>query len=521
MRTLFSTPTGRVLLTGSLGCAMTVLDTNVVGIVLPTIARDLGASFADIEWVVSAYVLCFAALLLPAGSIADRYGRKRVFLCGITLFALTSLACAWASSAQALYAARAAQGVGAAFLLAPALAVIGHAFHDEAERARAWAVWGGIMGLTMVLAPLIGGAINALLGWRWAFAINLPICLLLGAAVLRNIPESRNPAPRPLDVPGILSFSSAVFMLTWALITGPERGWSSVVCVARGMGGALLFALFIAVERRRAHPMLDLSLFHSPGFVAAVAAMFAYAASAQVMASLLPLFLQNARGLDAASAGLAMLPFALAMLLLPQLGRKLGQRLPCAQILALGLCTTALGNLLMMLAARSASAPLTVLGMAVLGSGGGLLNGETQKAFMGNVPRDRACMASGISTTSRFTGVLAGFAGLGAVLAEGARDAMARALATVEGGSAHATEFIARAMAGDFDDAAHLYPQQQQAVIAAARRAYGAGFSHVFTAAALLALCAAGVVIWSIRRSSRPAPATPRAAEPIRRTPRS
>ncbi|MBP0597581.1 MFS transporter [Herbaspirillum sp. LeCh32-8] len=521
MRTLFSTAAGRVLLTASAGCAMTVLDTNVVGIVLPAIARDLGASFADIEWVVSAYVLCFAALLLPAGSVADRYGRKRVFLCGIALFALASLACAWAPTAQALYAARALQGVGAAFLLAPALAVIGHAFHDEGERARAWAVWGGIMGLTMVLSPLIGGAINAALGWRWAFAVNLPICLALAAAVLRHIPESKNPAPRPLDVPGILSFSSAVFLLTWALITGPEHGWSSVACVVRVAGGAFLFALFIAVERRGAHPMLELSLFRSPGFVAAVAAMFAYAASAQVMASLLPQFLQNARGLSAAQAGLAMLPFALAMLLLPQLGRRLGTRMSSPRILALGLCVTALGNLLMIWAARSGSAWPTVLGMAVLGSGGGLLNGETQKAIMGNVPRDRAGMASGISTTSRFTGVLAGFAGLGAVLAEGARGAMLNALATLEGGRALAERFAERAMAGDFDDAARLYGHQGAGAVTLARHAYGLGFSHVFMAATLLALVAAAVVGWSLKRSSRPALASPAAAERFQQTPRS
>ncbi|TWC71071.1 EmrB/QacA subfamily drug resistance transporter [Herbaspirillum sp. SJZ099] len=533
MRTLFSSAAGRILLSGSLGCAMTVLDTNVVGIILPTIARELGASFTDIEWVVSAYVLCFAALLLPAGSVADRYGRKRIFLCGIAAFALASLACALAPSAQALYVARAAQGISAALLLAPALAIIGHAFHDEAERTHAWAVWGGIMGLAMVLSPLAGGAINALLGWRWAFAINIPICLLLGVAVLRHIPESRNPSVRPLDLPGILSFSSAIFMLTWALITGPERGWGSVVFAVRAAGGVFLFASFIALQRKGAHPMLDLSLFRSAGFIGAVAAMFAYAASAQVMASLLPLFLQNARGMQAGAAGLAMLPFALAMLLLPQIGRRLARTWPAARILMLGLCTVALGNLFMALAAHTGSGALTMIGMAVLGSGGGLLNGETQKAIMGNVPRERAGMASGISTTSRFTGVLAGFTGLGAVLAEGARQAMARALATLGtngtngtngnngANGAHASEFIARAMAGDFGGAAQLYPQQREAAVAIARRAYGLGFSHVFTAAALLALCAAGIVAWSVRRAALPAPATSAAAAPIRRTPRS
>ncbi|MCA1325073.1 MFS transporter [Herbaspirillum sp. alder98] len=497
MRALFANPTQRILLTASLGCAMTVLDTNVVGIILPTISRELGASFADIEWVVSTYVLCFSALLLPAGSVADRYGRKRVFLCGLTLFALASLACALVPSIRALYMARAAQGIGAAFLLAPALAIIGHAFHDETRRAQAWAFWGGIMGLTMVAAPLIGGAINTLMGWRWAFAINLPACLGLALAVIGHIPESRSATPRALDLPGIATFSCAIFMLTWALITGPEHGWTSAAFLARSTGGILLFWLFIVIERRRIQPMLELSLFRRGSFVGSVTAMFAYAAAAQVMASLLPLFLQNARGMQAAAAGAAMLPFAVAMLLLPQAGRALARRLRSSTIVVLGLSVVALGNLVLAFAADAGSTPFIVIGMAVLGCGGGLLNGETQKAIMSNVPPERAGMASGISTTSRFTGVLAGFAGLGAVLAENARQAMIEGLLKLD--SPHATEFVSRAMAGDIDGAARLLPQQHTAAALMVRHAYGVGFSRVFLVAALVAFCAALIM----RRTSR------------------
>jgi EmrB/QacA subfamily drug resistance transporter len=497
----FSHPAQRILLIASLGCAMTVLDTNVVGIILPTISRELGASFADIEWVVSTYVLCFAALLLPAGSVADRYGRRRIFLGGISLFALASLACALAPSVSALYIARAAQGIGAAFLLAPALAIIGHSFHDPSRRAQAWAFWGGIMGLTMVAAPLMGGIINTLMGWRWAFAINLPICLGLALAVIGHIPESRSATPRALDLPGIATFSCAIFMLTWALITGPEHGWSSAAFLGRGTAGALVLGLFVVIERRRAHPMLDLSLFQRRSFVGSVTAMFAYAAAAQVMASLLPLFLQNARGMQAASAGVAMLPFAMAMLLLPQVGRVLARRLHSSTIVVLGLSVVAVGNVVMAVAADLGSGPLVITGMAVLGSGGGLLNGETQKAIMSNVPHERAGMASGISTTSRFTGVLAGFAGLGAVLAENVRRAMADRLTTLNGASA--PEFVARAMAGDIDAAASLYPQQRALAVQIARHAYSIGFSRVFIAAALVAFCAALIMLWTSRQSTR------------------
>jgi EmrB/QacA subfamily drug resistance transporter len=472
---------------------MTVLDTNVVGIVLPTIARDLNASFADIEWVVSAYVLCFAALLLPAGSIADRLGRKRVFLLGIGVFALASLACGLAPSASALYVARAAQGVGAAFLLAPALAIIGHTFHEESAGARAWAVWGGIMGLTMVLSPLIGGGVNAALGWRWAFYINVPICAILALAVVKFVDESRDPMPRALDFPGIVLFTLGMFSLTWALITGPERGWASAAFAIRAAAGVCLFLAFSFAEKRREHPMLDLRLFGARAFVGAVLAMFAYAASAQVMASLLPLFLQNAEGNSALAAGVGMLPFAIAMLVLPQVGRKLAAYMQSYQILTLGLAIVAIGNLVMMYAAKGQGGITLIVGMAILGSGGGLLNGETQKAIMGTVPRHRAGMASGISTTARFSGILLGFAGLGAVLASGVRaaiqDGMQQAQLPV------ALGVVDHVVAGDFDRALGMYQHGMSATLARiAQDSHRQGFASAFLVAAVAAGLAATLV---------------------------
>ncbi len=486
--------TTAILLVASAGCAMTVLDTNLVGMVLPAIARDLQASFAQVEWVVSAYVLCFAALLLPAGAVADRYGRRRVFLLGIALFAVASLACGIANTATGLYLARAGQGMGAAFLLAPALAIIGHAFHEEQAKAQAWAIWGGIMGLTMVVSPLVGGAISSLLGWRWAFLINVPICAALALAVVARITESRDPTPRPLDVAGIVLFALAMFSLTWALILGPAAGWSSAAVLTRAVLGVLLFAVFARVERRRAHPMLDLTLFASPPFVGAVTAMFAYAASAQVMASLLPQLLQNGRGYGALAAGIGMLPFAIAMLVFPQVSRLLGQRMRSAGILALGLGIVALGNLLCLAAAYHGEASTLFVGMAILGTGGGLLNGETQKAIMGTVPRHRAGMASGVSTTARFSGILFGFAGLGAALASGTRRSLEAGISAtrlpLEPG------FIDGVIAGDLQRATAGYPaalSDQMTMLA--REGYRQGFSHAFLAAAAVAVLAGIIVV--------------------------
>ncbi len=480
-----------LLLTASLGCAVTVLDTNVVGIVLPAIARELAATFADIEWVVSAYLLCFAALLLPAGAIADRVGRKRVLLLGLAIFGATSLACGAAPGARALYLARAAQGVGAAFLLAPSLAVIGHAFHGETERARVWAIWGTIMGLTMVCSPLAGGIIGRWLGWRWAFFVNLPVCAALALAVLRRVPESRGAAQRALDLPGIVLFAAAMFAFTWTLISGPAQGWASVAVLTRAAAALGLFALFVATERRVRAPMLDLSLFAQRRFAGAVAAMLAYAACAQVMASLLPLYLQNARGATALEAGVGMLPFALAMLLLPMAGRRLAAIMPGYRILALGLAVVATGNLVMTWAAgMPGNRLLDGIGMAILGAGGGLLNGETQKAIMGTVPPERAGMASGISTTSRFCGILLGFAGIGAVLASGTRAALLAGLPRA--GVEVAPGMVERLVAGD----AGALPAGLANLL---RRCVASGFAHGFLAAGMTAALAGAIVVRCMR----------------------
>lgn len=492
-----------VLLTASAGCAMTVLDTNIVAIILPTIARDFGARFAEVEWVVSTYVLCFAALLLPAGAIADRYGRKRVFLCGIAAFAVASLACGVASSAVMLYLTRAFQGAGAAFLLAPALAVIGHAFHEEAARNRAWAVWGVVMGLTMVLAPVIGGLIAHVLGWRWAFHVNLPLCLALAGAAWLVVKESRDEDARRLDPAGILLFAATMLGCTWGLINGQAQGWTSAAALAGFAGGALALAGFILVERAQSRPMLDLGLFRNPRLVGAVWAMFAYAACAQVMASLLPMLIQNGFGRSALQAGFAMAPFALAMLVFPQVGRRLGRSLSSRSILALGLAVVGAGNALTAVGARLGDWPAVMIGMLVLGSGGGLLNGETQKAIMSIVPPGRAGMASGVSTTARFTGILLGFAALSGVLATAVRGQVSSGPCEAVGACGQARRFADAVVAGDLPG--FLGGTAGAPVASALRHAqsfYSHGFSSTLVVAAIAAWISA-LAVWTLMGRGR------------------
>jgi MFS family permease len=281
-----------ILLICSSVCALIVLDTNIVAVSLPSVARSLHADFSDIEWIVSAYMLAFASLLLPAGSLADRFGRKRMMLLGLGLFSLASLGCGLAWSASALQIARAVKGIGAAMLLTSALAVIGHVFHTEKDRTHAWAVWGACMGVSMTVAPLLGGVITQLLGWRWIFLLNLPVCLCLGMLVYREVAESGNAGANAarLDPWGSLLLSGGLGCVIWALINANAAGWSSAATLLRAGGGVLMLVLFVPVELMQKRPMIDLRLFRHAPFVGAVLAMFGYASSAQVMMTFLPLY---------------------------------------------------------------------------------------------------------------------------------------------------------------------------------------------------------------------------------------
>jgi len=494
------------LLTASLVCALIILDTNIVAVSLPSIARDLSGSFADIEWVVSAYLLAFAACLLPAGSLADRFGRRRMLLLGLVLFGIASLACGAAPNLLFLDLARAAKGVGAALLLTAALAAIGNRFHQPQERMRAWAFWGACMGATITFAPLLGGVIASTLGWRWIFYINLPLVAVLAVMVLRSVEESRDTTAARLDPWGSLTFAGSLGYLIWAMIDANQVGWGSARTLARLVISAFLFGLFVMVERSQARPMIDLRLMRSGRFVGALLGMFAYAACAQVMMTLLPLYLQNGLQLSALAAGAGMLPFAVAMLLTPRLGMCLAAHWHPAQVFALGLVLVGAGNLLCAWATRQGGYGTFALASLVLGAGAGLLNGDTQKNIMACVPRERTGMASGLSTTTRFGAIVLAIGVLGGVLAARSGQLLYEAMAAVAPAQLGQVAMMAtRVAAGDLPAAlALLDPGLRDTVAPLARQAFVGGFEAVLQVAGVAALLFAvlvGVLL------SRPLPA--------------
>lgn len=262
-----------MLLTASGGCAMSLVDTNIVAVSVPTLTHSLGADAVAGQWIISAFFLGFAASLMAAGAIADRFGRRRIYLFGLAGLAATSLICSAVSSLILLQISRAGQGVATAFVLPPALAMIGHRFREPQAATRAWMIWGCVMGATMVLAPLIGGVIVQHFGWRAAFLINLPLCATLFAATFAYTTESFGAVERRLDPWGIFLFAAAIFGLAWALINGQTYGWHSGATLAGVLLGVLAMTGFVIAEKLQSNPMIAPSLFQNPAFIGAVWSM--------------------------------------------------------------------------------------------------------------------------------------------------------------------------------------------------------------------------------------------------------
>jgi EmrB/QacA subfamily drug resistance transporter len=500
----------RVLLCGAGAPFLIMLDTNIVAVSLPSIARELHGDFADVEWVVSAYILPFAALLLPAGALADRLGRRRMLLLGLSVFTFASLLCGLAPSLSVLNAARAMQAVGAALQLTASLAVMAHGFRGR-ERVRAYAIWGTVMGLAPSLGPTVGGFVTAYLGWRWAFFINLPIGIGLISLAVTSIDESRDPNASRLDLPGIVLFGAGLFAIVWALIDANSVARTSVFALAKFAIGGLLLAIFVFAERLHPRPMIDLSLFRDPVVVGTAVAMLGYAASAQVMMTILPLYLQDAFGQSPLTAGFAILPFALPLLIGPGVGGALATRMSSRMILSFGLGLVALGD------AGTAAILMaglgywtTAIGLFIIGAGAGLLNSETAKAQISAIPPSRAGMASGIASTTRFVGINLGLAGLGAVLAtvfESTLQGLAAPLVSSQ--VIDWRELTLRLVAGDATGALSSLPVDVHAAIEnAVRDSTAAGFGAALAAGAVVAALS-GALSWHLMRPETALPAKP------------
>jgi len=394
-----------------------MMDVTVVNVALPAIRRTFGGSVAMLQWVVDAYTLVVAAGLMLGGALADRHGRKRVFMTGLVMFSLGSALCGLATGPVALVLARAMQGVGGAMLNPVALSILSNVFVVPAERARALGFWGMMSGIGLGIGPLVGGVLVATLGWRVVFLINLPIGLVAFLMCWRFVPESRAPNPRSIDVPGQVLMSILQFCLIAALIETPHVGWRSPLSIGLIAVAVSALAGFVLVERRVAEPMIEPGLFRAPALVSALLIAVCVFAIFSAFLFLNSLYLQDARGFSALQAGLATLPAAAGIVFGAQVsGRMLGRvgaRVPlmCA--------AAALGSGAIMLVLIGVETPLVVVVVAYLlcGLGQGLANAPISNAAMNGLPRERAGVAAGLASTSRQIGASLGIALGGAFIA--------------------------------------------------------------------------------------------------------
>jgi EmrB/QacA subfamily drug resistance transporter len=402
-------------------CCMSLLisgmDVTIVNVALPAIQTDLHARLAGLQWILDAYTLVVASFLVLAGSMSDRIGRRRVFQVGLGVFTLGSLLCSRAATIEQLIGFRALQGFGASMLNPVALSIIANAFPEPKARARAVGIWGAVMGVSLGIGPLIGGALTQTIGWRSIFWINVPIGIMTAVLAARFVPDSKAARPRAYDLVGQTLVLTGLATLTWGVIEGPHAGWASVLIVGLFVTAAVAWTAFVLYEPRRRDPLVDLRFFRSVPFSSAtVLALSTFSCFAGFL-FLNTLYLQQVRGFSALSAGLFTLPLALMMIVCaPSSGRLVGSYGTRPSLLASGV-----GFLVstLMLTGLGQQTPVIWLlaAYALFGVGLGMVNPAITDSAVAGMPLSQAGVAAAIASTSRQVGAALGVAVSGTVVA--------------------------------------------------------------------------------------------------------
>lgn len=413
------------LLTVCLGTFMLLIDVTIVNVALPDMVADLDASFGALQWVVNGYALALGALVLGAGSIADRVGHRRAYAVGLVAFALASLACGLAPNPAVLIAARVVQGVGAAAMLATTFALLNSAYSGR-DRGTAYGMWGAVSGASSAVGPILGGLLTDGISWRWIFFVNLPVSAVAVVLCIKLLQDAHAPVARPVDVGGIVSFTAAAASLTYALIRAGEKGWSDPGAWGLLVVGAVLLALFVVIEARTREPMLDLELLRNRAFVGVLLAGLLLTFAAFAAFTYTSIWLQTVLGMSALEAGLTGLPMSIAAFAVSAgLGRFLHERRPDL-VLGTGLLFIGAGAFVAAaLVHGGAGWRELVPGFALVGVGVGMVMPVLGSVSMSLVPPERGGMAAGAVNTTRQLGFAFGIAVLGGVFGARAADSLA------------------------------------------------------------------------------------------------
>ena len=405
------------LIAMSLATLMTFLDNNVVNVAIPTIQRSLHLSVSGLEWVVSAYLLVLAGLLLVGGRVADVYGRKRVFLIGLVIFTLSSLAAGLAGSGGLLIATRAVQGLGGAMMMPAALAILQATFTDPRERAQAIGIWGAAGALALALGPAVGGLISEHIRWGWIFFINVPLGVVTFVIALTTAGESRGQTEsRSLDIPGLVTSAATLTALTYALIDGQDRGWTSAPIIAAFAAAAACIAAFVTIEARSQHPMVPLSMFRYRAFSGGSLTTMGWAFGVMGIYFFTSVYMQTILRFSPVKAGLAFVPMALLVAVAATIAPRVAHAIGDHRVVSLGLLIMLSGLVAFAAIGTHSSYGALMPAFLLYGLGAGLMTPPLTTAVLAATPPERGGVASALMNDSREVAGLLGITVIGAVL---------------------------------------------------------------------------------------------------------
>ena len=455
------------------------LDITIVNVALPTLVRELHASNSQLQWVVDAYNLLFAALLLAAGSLSDRLGRKGFLLAGLVVFGAASIAGGLTDSASELIVARCFMGLGAAMIFPTTLSLISNVYTERAERAKAIGLWGATAGIAIALGPIVGGWLLEQFSWTSIFFAMAPVAAVTAALVAWSVPTSRDPGGHRTDIPGLVLSSAAIALLTYTLIEAPSHGWSSGRTLAGFAVAAALFGVFILRERSAAEPMLDVSLFRNLRFTAASGSVTIAFFGITGFSFLITQYFQFLKGYGPLSTGVRLLPVAFAVGIMSVLGTQLAVRFGTKQVVTVGLFFFAV-FFAWVSTADTATSYLEIVGQMLLGgSGVGLVSAPATEAIMGVVPKAKAGIGSAVNDATRLLGSTLGIAVIGSVYVSlynnRLTDKLPAALTPQDARTAH--DSVGRAFELANQTSGNGHPALADAVHAAASNAFFHGFS--------------------------------------------